>query len=97
MSTVTRDSTYPPKADYHQCQLTDAGGRCPGQATVWIFNLDSNAGEATDLRACGKHTDRAFQEVGGRGGTCTPEFRVIPLGSLAERIRVLVPVGPYLA
>lgn len=97
--TVTRDSTRTPKAAVHYCQIDDAGGRCISLATVWIFNMDSNAAEAETVsrKACGRHMDRAYQEVGGRGGTCTPEFRVIPLGALAERIRVQVPVDPYLA
>ena len=95
---VTQDSTTTPKADQHQCQIEDAAGRCIALATVWIYNLDANADEveAMSRKACARHADHAFQIVGGSGGTCTPEFRVIPLGSLAERIRVQVPVQRFI-
>lgn len=96
--TVTRESTRAPKAADYRCQIADAGGRCIKSAVLWIFNADSNAAEADEKsrKTCTKHADRAYQIVGCSGGTCTPEFRVVPLGTLAERIRASVPVTAYI-
>lgn len=97
--TVTNESTTTVKAAEHCCEIEDAGGRCISSATLWICNTDSNEAEADSAakRTCGHHTDRAFQVVGQAGGTHTPEFRVIPLGALAERISAHVPVQDYVA
>ena len=96
--TVTRESTRAPKATDYRCQISDAGGQCIKSAVLWIFSADSNAAEAERMsrKACTGHADHAFQIVGCAGGTCTPEFRVVPLGSLAERIRASVPVTAYM-
>lgn len=92
MTTVTRDYTSAPKGKTYQCQVGDAAGRCIRDATVKISNADANGGEDMSKLACPQHTDRAFQEVGAMSPAGSPEFRVIPVGSLAGRLRMLVPV-----